>query len=102
MCPRDGQPWPCEEARKQLRAVFLDNNERLAAQVARLMETAARDLRLPTPALLYRRFVWWTSDNHSPSTRWGKSGHRALRHLPPRFFPCEFKRHSSRVRRGGC
>jgi hypothetical protein len=101
-CPRDGQPWPCEVVRKQLRTLFLANDERLAVQMAWLMDAAARDLRLPAPALLYRRFVWWTVDDRSPCTRCGKTGHRALRGLPPRFFPCEFKQRGSGVRRGGC
>jgi hypothetical protein len=100
VCPEDGEPWPCELARKQLRELFLGNGERLAVQMAWLTDTAARDLALPDPAKLYRRFVWWALDDSSPCGRCGKAGHRALSGLPPRFFPCEFKRRRGGVNRG--
>jgi hypothetical protein len=92
VCLEDNEPWPCELARKQLGEIFLDNEARLSAHMVWLMAAAARDLGLPDPSKLYRRFVRWTADDRAACGRCGRSGHQALPGLPPRLFPCEFKR----------
>ena len=92
VCSDDGDPWPCHLARKQLAEIFLDNEAALAAHMARLMDAAARDLGLPDPAKLYRRFVRWTTNDLGSCGRCGKPGHQALPGLPPRLFPCGMNR----------
>jgi hypothetical protein len=92
ICPQDGESWPCELARKQLAEIFLGSEDRLSAQMARLMGVAAHDLGLPDSSKLYRRFVRWTVDGAMLQCgRCGRSGHQALPGLPPRLFPCDLK-----------
>jgi hypothetical protein len=94
VCLEDNEPWPCELVRKQLGDIFLGNEGRLSAHMAWLMNAAARDLGLSDPSKLYRRFVRWTAGDRMCG-RCGRPGHQALPGLPPRLFPCEFRRGSN-------
>jgi hypothetical protein len=91
-CSDDNEPWPCALVRKQLGETFLDSEDVLAVHMAWLMAAAARDLGLADPSKLYRRFVRWTAGDRAVCGRCGHTGHQALPGLPPRLFPCEFRR----------
>lgn len=64
-CEVDGRPWPCTAARGELRQVYV-SPAKLASEMERLLELAARDLTGVTPAELHTRFVAWTLPNQGP------------------------------------
>lgn len=66
-CVSDGQEWPCEGAKRELRRLFAGAVVPFAAYLAARLEQAAEDLRdVPEEALL-RRFVLWPAREVYPS-----------------------------------
>lgn len=87
-CQLCGDAWPCRVVRKVLAEAHADP-ETLARRMLSLAEWAAGDLGMPSPALLYRRFVAWTLDKDHCCRVCGKRGHDVLPGVPPRYFPCD-------------
>jgi hypothetical protein len=101
ICCVDGEPWPCDRARKELSDVFFGSEEALAAQMAWVMAAAAADLGTADPSRLYRRFVRWTSDDRLPCGRCRQHNHRVVPGLPLRLFPCDLRRPPRDFRQSG-
>jgi hypothetical protein len=91
-CEMDGEPWPCELARKALAEAYQADQQALSLLMAWLLEQATTDLALAEPARLYGRFLRWTLAPGQLCRVCGSRGHDMLAGVPPRLIPCNSRR----------